>query len=256
MAHADDEFLSALLDGEPTAGDAAHVDTCEQCRTRLETLRGVSAAVAAPVPPVAGHVREAALSAAVRGVTDVSARRRVAAPRRMSGLSAAAALVVAVAVGGWAISQIGGPKNNNDATSAFSAADSANKSATPTGGLGAENSTLNSGGAAGTPAAAAAAPPYDAGNLGAVDSLALVSQRARTDLSQSADAIAARSTGAASPCPYDGSPPVWQATLIYKGEAAVAHLVRIDESKQLMQILRQTGCAVIASQDFAPTTPR
>lgn len=257
MAHADDELLSALLDTEADPGEAAHVDTCEQCQARLATLRGASEAVATPVAPVPGHIREAAVSIAVRGVTEVRPRRPVAAQRRMSALSAAAALVVAVAVGGWAISQIGsgsGDKSNSN-TALSSAADSATKSATPTGGLGAENSVLG-GTAAGTTSLTMAAPPYDAGDIGAIDTVPLVSQRANADLSQPPAAIAAKSTGAASPCPYAEGTPIWQATLTYNGEAAVAHLVKVDDSKQVMQILRQADCGLIASQDFAPTTPR
>jgi hypothetical protein len=256
MAHADDETLSALLDTEATPGEAAHVDTCAQCQSRLAALRGAATAVATPVAPVPRHVREAAVSMAVRGVTEVRTRRSVAAQRRMSGLSAAAALVVAVAVGGWAISQIGsGAGHKTDANSALStAAGTASKSATPTGGLGGENSAIDSSGGATT--SPMAAPPYDAGDIGAFDTVALVSQHAGTDLSQSPDAIAAKSTGAESPCPYAAGVPVWQATLSYNGEAAVAHLVKVDDAKQVMQVLRRADCAVIASQDFVPTTPR
>ncbi len=255
MAHADDELLSAMLDAEADPGEVAHVDTCEQCQARLATLRGASEAAATPVAPVPGHIREAAVSMAVRGVTEVRPRRPVAAQRRMSALSAAAALVVAVAVGGWAISQIGSGAgdNTNSNTALSSAADSAAKSATPTGGLGAENSAL---GAADAGTTMMAAPPYDAGDIGAIDTVPLVSQRASADLSQPPAAIAAKSTGAASPCPYAEGTPIWQATLTYNGEAAVAHLVKVDGGKQLMQILRRADCAVIASQDFAPTTPR
>ncbi|MBA2607520.1 MAG: hypothetical protein H0U92_01110, partial [Actinobacteria bacterium] len=230
--------------------------------------------VAAPVPAPPGHLREAALAAALRSaeplrtaaLTSVgrpvpmrsAPRNAGAAPRRINSLSAAAVLVVAIAVGGWAISQIGGGSSSRDTNSAFSPDDRA-KGATPTAGLGAENDAAagadTGAGAAGT--TKMAMPPYDAGEIGGFNDVSPVLQRAAADLGQSPDAVAAKSTGAASPCPSgDGRAPVWQATLTYNGEAAIAHLVPVDGAKHVMQILRRAGCAVIASQDFAPTTPR
>src|SRR5689334_19405209 len=113
MTHPSDEFLSALMDGEELPSDAAaHVDGCPECQERLVAFREVVAVVAAPVVMPAAHVREAAVSAALVETTGaVPALRRLvtrrdratasSATRRMSTLSAAAALVVALGVGGW-----------------------------------------------------------------------------------------------------------------------------------------------------------
>ncbi len=273
MTHADDELLSALIDGEPAPGDAAHVDSCEECQARLATFRRVAGSVAAPVAAPPGHLREAALAAALRAKDEPlraaalnsvgrpvpirSARRRTGVgPRRLNSLPAAAAIVVAIALGGWAISQTGGGSSVRDTNSAFTADDSA-KAATPTAGLGAQNDAAAGADTGERAAGTTVMPPYDAGDIGSFDAVPPVVQRSAADLGQSPEAVAAKSSGAASPCPYaDGRAPVWQATLTYNGEAAVAHLVPVDDTKQVMQILRRAGCAMIASQDFAPTTPR
>lgn len=256
MQHADDELLSALLDGEPAPGDAAHVDTCAACQARLASFRGVSQAVAS-VPGSPGHVREAALNQAIRGEQPL---RVAARPRRMSSLSAAAVLLVVIAVGGWAINQIG--KGSNGANTTFTAAPGATqKTATPTAGLGgtssgvaqdAQTDSAKGAQAFGTPSGA-----YEAGDIGTVNDISVVAQHATADLNQNSEGQEANAVRDASPCPYENpDTAVWQATLTYNGEAAVAHLIRITESKQLMQILRRAGCAVIASQEFAPTRPR
>src|SRR5262245_39126725 len=115
MTHLSDELLSAHIDGDELwSPDAAHLDECDECRGRLDALRGAASAVATPVTPPAGHVREAAVTAALSASTPrvrpiTSARRQ---PRRMNSLSAAAALIVALGVGGWAISQTGRGSDN------------------------------------------------------------------------------------------------------------------------------------------------
>ena len=271
MTHADDEFLSALLDEEPAPGDAAHVEHCDVCQSRMSALRHASNAMASPVIPPSPHLREAALAAALQAADEPlrvaalqsvgkpvpmrSARRKAARGQRMNSLSAAAALVVALAVGGWAISQIGTDSDNLSPNTALESgvADSAG-AATPTAGLGAENATSgdNTFAAGGSEAA-----PYDAGELGEINDVALVVQRARTDLGQSAESQAEKRMREPSPCPYDEpNVAVWQATLTYNGVAAVAHLVRGADDKEFIQILRRADCSLIATQESAPTSPR
>ena len=90
--HLDDELLSAHLDGDDVTG-ADHLAGCDECRSRLEVLRSVAAAVGAPVPPPSAQQRDAAVAAALRApVISLDARRR----RRHSALLAAAASVVVV----------------------------------------------------------------------------------------------------------------------------------------------------------------
>src|SRR5207253_10109686 len=99
MTHLSDELLSAHIDGDELwSPDATHLETCDECRTRLDALRGVVAAVAAPLTPPAAHVREAAVAAAMvetsgaapnvrRLVTRRERATQSATARRMRGLS-------------------------------------------------------------------------------------------------------------------------------------------------------------------------
>ncbi len=71
--HLDDEALNAVLDEEAGADEAAHARSCSECSARLERFRVVALAVAAPVEPVAGERRRAAVARCRR-------RRRGAGP--------------------------------------------------------------------------------------------------------------------------------------------------------------------------------
>ena len=280
MPHVDDEFLSALLDGEAAEGDAAHVEGCDRCQSRLGALREVSAAVGGSIPVPGGAARDAAVATAIasgdgaavgahNGSGSLLRLRRgeravKAAPHRMSALSAAAVLVVALAIGGLAISQISRGTSHDNST-AFSAGALGTGPAT-TANVPATDSAADGGdiaaGAAAPPLASKAssgesASPYDGGELGAVDDIGKVSARAANDLNQPNEQRAAKAAGQPSPCPYgDTGAGVWQATLTYKGEAAVAHLIQADDGSRVMQVLRRANCAVIATRAFAPTTPR
>ena len=61
-ASADDEFLSALLDGEPARGDAAHVDGCADCQPPPRSTPPRDAHPAGARGLSAAHVRGAAPS--------------------------------------------------------------------------------------------------------------------------------------------------------------------------------------------------
>jgi hypothetical protein len=145
-------------------------------------------------------------------------------------------------------------------------ADDTNEAATPTAGLGSDNATLSDDAKSSTTAVnsltaaaptAAPAGPYDGGDLGSVNDIAVVSQRAEADLDQPADTRQTKTMTDPSPCPSsEPNVVVWQATLTYNGEAAVAHLVKMSDGSQVMQILRRAGCSLIASQDFAPKSSR
>lgn len=87
-AHLDDEAISAVLDGEATPDEVAHVEECDACRGRLRSFAAVADAVRAPVPPPDPRARAAALRAALGAAP---ARRR----RSWRPALAVAALAVA-----------------------------------------------------------------------------------------------------------------------------------------------------------------
>ncbi|MEY2470209.1 MAG: hypothetical protein QOF21_2907 [Actinomycetota bacterium] len=248
MAHApDDELLSSMLDGEPAPGDTAHIAGCDECQARLGQLRAAATALATPVTLPLVHVREAAVREALLVADDASSRtgrvlpfrrRSSSAPRqrRRNPLSAAAALLVAVLVGGWALSMIG-RDNGNRIDETTLAAPAATESANALG-LAKDN----------------AAPAwFNAGDLGAVDNMDELIRRASSDLEQSDRT--AHASGDVACVPSDGATLMWHGSLTYNGTAAVAQVVD-DSPRWLMRILAVEDCSLIASQDFAPTTPR
>jgi hypothetical protein len=286
MTHVSDEFLSALLDQEaaPASDDAAHVDGCAQCQERLGVLRGVAQAVAAPTPPPAAHLREAAVSAALveRGGATATLRRVVASnrrrvmasrspARRISPLSAAAALVIALAVGGWAISQTGSGTGSDGAT--FAQTDQRTNSATADlsgtqteqfapGGAG--GGAADSGSASGTETPMAAdetssmiAAGYDAGAIGSYSDIAAVANKASQDLDKSPEEKAEHPYVDTPPCAVpEGQGLEWHASLTFDGVDAYARVLSVTASTRVLQVLARTDCAELASQELAPTTPR
>jgi hypothetical protein len=96
ISHLDDEQVSAALDGEATPGEAAHLETCEACRARLDAFRDVSREVGTPVPSDL-IARETAIAAALTPemLASEMPRRR---PPVATWLAAAAAAVIALAV--------------------------------------------------------------------------------------------------------------------------------------------------------------
>jgi hypothetical protein len=150
--HLDDEAISAVLDGEATADEVAHVDACATCAARLAQLRDAALIVRTPVEPPSDAERAAAIAAALApmstSATVTPIRRRVA-PRWLG--AAAAALAVLAGIGVLASVQRG-----NDDTKQTSAADSS------AGGTTSRRSPAPE-------ASAFATAVYDGGDLGDID---------------------------------------------------------------------------------------
>ena len=77
--HPDDEQLSAFLDGEADGDAAAHIAGCADCSARVEALRSVASAVAAPLPQVGPAARDAAIANALAAAEAGSLRTSVTA---------------------------------------------------------------------------------------------------------------------------------------------------------------------------------
>ena len=138
ITEADDELVSAYVDGEATPEEIAAVEANPSLLARARVLRAVAGAVAAaPVVPAPDDAREtsiaAALAAAVGGaeVTDLAAER---ARRRLRVLSIAAAVLVALAIGAGLFAQLGGDRTSSTAakTSAAGSASAASSSSAET----------------------------------------------------------------------------------------------------------------------------
>lgn len=92
--HPDPEALSAYFDGEASEWDA-HVRACPECRSQLERLERVRAAVGAPVPPVDPAQKDAAIDAALSGGASSSGPRL----SRWAAIGGVAAVALGVLVG-------------------------------------------------------------------------------------------------------------------------------------------------------------
>lgn len=140
--HPDDEALNAVLDGEGTADDEAHIGSCRRCAARLDRFAAVSRAVAAPVGAVSPDRRERAVAAALAAFGDerptgaeaddpvdlarTRARRRQRSSGRWLGVAAALLLVVgAVGVAGNLISGSGDDSGTEVATDRAESGDTA-----------------------------------------------------------------------------------------------------------------------------------
>jgi hypothetical protein len=96
--HLDDEAISAVLDGEGTVEEVAHVDACATCSARLGQLRDAALVVRTPVDPPTDAQRDAAIAAALApAVATVTPIRRRSMPRWLPAV--AAALVVLAGIG-------------------------------------------------------------------------------------------------------------------------------------------------------------
>ncbi len=271
MMHVPDELLSAMLDNEAGPDeDAAHVDACPECRARLDALRHVAAVVGAPMPTPAAHLREAAVAAALveTGGAAATIRRlvtrshrdaatRSAGPaRRMSTASAAAALLVALGVGGWVLGQVGTDSGSDGTTTALRGSESLQQTDSATA---ADADAFAVDGAAGTGAAGSigVAAPYNAGELGDFNAMEPLAAAAQRDLNQPDDVKAQHSAvDETDNCPMPPSGYLWTASVTYNGVAAVAHVRVVTESEWILEVLARTDCELLASQAIAPTTPR
>ena len=127
----EDELVSAYLDNEATPAEVAEVERDATLLARVEQLRSVRDAVAAPVPPAPSAQREQAISAAL-GVADAEAAARLEAkivpvhqPQRLLLALAAAVIVLAAVVGGGLIASRGGDDALEMASEAPTMADAA-----------------------------------------------------------------------------------------------------------------------------------
>lgn len=94
--HLDDDVLNAVLDGEASTEERAEAAACDACSARLDRLRLVARALAAPVPSPDATRRRAAIDAALRAGEPEPARLELRRRRwRVSPAWAAAAAVVA-----------------------------------------------------------------------------------------------------------------------------------------------------------------
>ncbi len=119
-----DELVSAYLDGEATPAEVAEVEGDDVLLARVEHLRAVRDAVAAPVPPMSAERRDQAISAALAVVGAEAAERREAKivplhrPRQTLLAVAAATIVLAAVVGAGLIASRGSDDSTETAVDA------------------------------------------------------------------------------------------------------------------------------------------
>lgn len=224
--HLDDDALSATLDDQATPDEAAHVETCANCRARVEVLREAAQRIGSPLPDSAiDPVRREALIAAALAAADdapvslAAHRQRRNIPAWLVGAAALVLLAILVVPG-----LVGG--TGGDGTEETAAG----------GGTGvpeAANDPLTDS-AAGEDAATmrATIAPVDAGDLGAVDDDALVAGVR--------DALAGPATESAAPA-ADSS-----AALSTMTPACEEELRTADPS---LETLRVTGTATVEGTD-------
>lgn len=124
----EDELVSAYLDGEATPAEIAEIEQDGALMTRVEQLRSVRDAVAAPVAPLSEELRDrmigAALAAADAGADQRPEARIVPIHRRRETLLAvaAAAILLAAVVSAGLIATRGGDESAEMAAEATGAA--------------------------------------------------------------------------------------------------------------------------------------
>ena len=119
-----DELVSAYLDGEATPAEIAEVEASDALLARVEELRAVRDAVAAPVASLPADLQDDLIGAAL-GVADAEAAARLEAkvvpfgrPQRLLLAMAAAAILLAAVVGTGLITSRGGDEADTAATAA------------------------------------------------------------------------------------------------------------------------------------------
>jgi hypothetical protein len=263
--HPPDETLSALLDREPVdVLDAAHVEECAVCRERIDALRHVVTALAEPVVAPA-RVRDAAVAAALvenSGAAAVVRRMAMArrarakeaavSGRRANALLVAAAVVVALGVGGWLLSQTGGVADRASTnTNSLAVGQDRTLSGNPTpttfvgadlGSLGVDNQA-----AAGGATAASGSAFYNAGDIGDYSDTAPIVDRYHQFLAGSPPEEGSYMVNSPCPSPEDRSV-VWHAELTYNGVEAYARILFKSRSDQILEVLNRSNCALVESQ--------
>ena len=132
-----DELVSAYLDGEATPAEVAEVERDGALLARVEQLRAVRDAIAAPVPPMSAERRDQMIGAALEVADAEAAERREARiiplhrPRQTLLAVAAAAVVLAAVVGAGLITSRGGDDSAETAADAPTASAGAAVEAAP-----------------------------------------------------------------------------------------------------------------------------
>lgn len=90
----DDGIISAYIDGAGEETDAAHIEGCETCRTRVAELRGVVAHVGGSAPAPDPARRDRAVAAALAARATAGRRRATMVVRRLRHPLVPAALAV------------------------------------------------------------------------------------------------------------------------------------------------------------------
>jgi predicted anti-sigma-YlaC factor YlaD len=247
MPHIDDETLSALLDGEGEAADAAHLESCPTCRGRRDQLAAAAAAVAEGVPSDP-EVREAHLRAALAVDTVVTPLRRPRPSPRLAWLGAAAAALVVVAGGVLALGSVGSSSAKRTATASLPA-------------------SPVTGGPAAAGGSAAAAPVAAMPDLGDQTDVATLAAVVRADVAGRAKAAtvngqlrtpapvspcvagAQAAAEALSPTAVTNPAPVYVATLRWRGQpATVFAFSRAGPATALqIEVMGQGSCVNLAS---------
>ena len=123
------ELVSAYLDGEATPAEVAEVEGNDVLLARVEQLRAVRDAVAAPVPPMSAQQRDRMIRAALPVADAEAAERREAKivplhrPRQTLLAVAAATIVLAAVVGAGLIASRGSDDSTEMAADAPAALD-------------------------------------------------------------------------------------------------------------------------------------
>jgi hypothetical protein len=119
---AHDELVSAHLDGEATADEAARVEGDPALRARLETFTAVRDAVRAPVPALGDAERDALLARVAAAATAPSPVVSLESRRRPSRVIAVAAAVIAIVFLGGALGMLARDGDGGDGDSAATGA--------------------------------------------------------------------------------------------------------------------------------------
>jgi hypothetical protein len=251
--HADDETLSAHLDGEePQLRD--HLESCAACTARLTELQRARTALAAPVTPPPAWQRDAAIARALDAHRGGARQRRSA---WAGGIAAAILLVLGAAFGLTLLS------NGEHKTAASKAAQSNAQAA-------------EAAGAATPPTTIAVAALGDLGTIPDSAALRAVVQPAVTQFASAAKAAAPapettarsdlqrQSGGVASPSPRCLSAaraldpanvsPAAAGTATWRGTRAevLVYAVAGRPGAARVYVLAQPDCRVLEFQSYAP----
>jgi hypothetical protein len=269
--HLDDTRLSALLDGEGAASDAAHAAQCPDCGHRLAVWEEARRLVATPPEPAPPAQRDAAVAAALAQRDAAVVATRPAGPvmaweddrrrRRVpwGRIAAAAAAVVVVAGAATAIVRSGGGSSSSTASKSASAGPAS--TGAPSAGAGAPSGS----------SAATNEPgpgPAQLASLGAMPGPDPLVARLRSTLAALAAAPPAGPAPSAGVTPEAqavfrsclltaasgagvplGTPPVMEASLIYQGVPAAVFVFEVG-ALHVAEVTAESGCGGLARLPF------